>query len=125
MFAYTVDPERVLAGRSLEAVWAGVAARVQVTRVHVTVHVCRALGGVRACAAIPQVVHRVPERQLTHVHCNILTQQSQNIRNTFKVFDLFPYCYKESFQNAKVMGTIIIFLKSQGARSQFCEHGPC
>ena len=68
VLANAVDAQRVLAGRRLETVGAGVAAGVQVARVHVAEHVCGALGGVRAGAAIPEVVHRAPERQLTHFH---------------------------------------------------------
>jgi len=66
VLANAVDTERVLAGRGLVTMGADVAAVRHVTRVHVPEHVCRALGCVRARAAIPHVVHMAPIGQLSH-----------------------------------------------------------
>ena len=70
MFADDVNPQRVLTRRRLVAMGTGVASIDHVLGVHVAVHIRRALGGVGACAAIPQVVHAAPKGQLAHVNWN-------------------------------------------------------
>lgn len=69
-----MNTQSVLAGRHLETLGARVAAADHVARIHVAEHVCRSFGGVRACAAIPHVVHGAPKRQLVHSHWNKMLQ---------------------------------------------------